>query len=389
MSFPNIGDASLVYQKDTPLPHPLLKKHKSIIDVMARKDFILHVPYQDFNSFVRLLQEASIDPRVTEIDITIYRVSKNSKVINALINAARNGKKIKVVIELQARFDEESNIYWSRKLEEVGAKVIFGYPGLKIHAKLLNIVRKEGSKKYVNYACVSTGNFHEGNARVYSDIFLFTADPRITSDVKRVFDFFENTYKNFTYKHLRKSPLYLRRTMYTLIDREIKNAKAGKKAYIILKLNSLVDNEIIYKLYQANDAGVHINMIIRGTCSLTPGVPGLSENVEAISIVDKYLEHSRVMIFCNNGDELYYITSADWMTRNLDRRVEVACPIYDKDVQREIRDIIEMQMADNMKARIINDVQDNQYVKATGSKKIRSQAEIYKYYKDKLQKTAK
>lgn len=389
MSFPNMGDASLVYQNDPPLPHPLLKKHKSIIDVMAKKDFILHVPYQDFNSFVRLLQEASIDPRVTEINITIYRVSKNSKVVNALINAARNGKKVKVVIELQARFDEESNIYWSRKLEEVGAKVIFGYQGLKIHAKLLNIVRKEGPKKYVNYACVSTGNFHEGNARVYSDIFLFTADPRITSDVKRVFEFFENTYKNFTYKHLRKSPLYLRRTMYKLIDQEMKNAKAGKEAYIILKLNSLVDNEIIYKLYKANDAGVKIKMIIRGTCSLTPGVPGLSENVEAVSIVDKYLEHSRIMIFCNNGDELYFITSADWMTRNLDRRVEVACPIYDKDVQREIRDIVEIQMADNVKARIINSVQDNQYVTPNGSKKIRSQAEIYKYYKDKLRKTEK
>jgi polyphosphate kinase len=386
MNFPNIGEPHLTYQKERPLPHPLIKKHKSILDVMAKKDFILHVPYQDFNVFIRLLQEASIDPKVTEIDATIYRVSKNSKVINALINAARNGKKVKVVIELQARFDEESNIYWSRKLEEVGAKVIFGYAGLKIHAKLLNIVRKEGSKKQVNYACISTGNFHEGNALVYSDIFLFTADPRITSDVKRVFEFFENSYKNFSYKHLRKSPLYLRRTMYQLIDQEIRNAKAGKEAYIIVKLNSLVDNEVIYKLYQANDAGVKIKLIIRGTCSLTPGVPGLSENVEAISIVDKFLEHSRVLIFCNNGNELYYITSADWMTRNLDRRVEVACPIYDKDVQREIRDIIELQLNDNVKARIINDVQDNQYVTTRSKRKLRSQAEIYNYYKDKLRK---
>lgn len=385
MSFPNIGNSELVYKKDKPLPHPLIRMHKSIIDVMARKDFLLHVPYQDFNVFIRLLQEASIDPRVTEISLTVYRVSKNSKVVNAMINAARNGKKVTVIIELQARFDEEANIYWSRKLEEVGAKVTFGFPGLKIHAKLLNIVRKEG-RKLVNYACVSTGNFHEGNAQVYSDLFLFTSDPKITSDVKRVFDFFENSYKNFSYRHLIKSPLYLRRKMYQLIDGEIRNAREGKKAYIILKLNSLVDNEVISKLYQANRAGVKITLIVRGICSLTPGVPGLSENVEAISIVDKYLEHSRVLIFCNGGDELYYITSADWMTRNLDRRVEVACPIYDKDVQREIRDIIELQMKDNSKARIINAVQDNQYVNANGEDKFRSQVETYKYYQKKLQK---
>jgi polyphosphate kinase len=385
MNFPKIGGPDLVYGKDLPLPHPLVKEHKSIIDVMARKDFMLHVPYQDFNMFVRLLQEASIDPRVTEISLTIYRVSKNSKVVNALINAARNGKKVNVVIELQARFDEEANIYWSRKLEEVGAKVTFGFPGLKIHAKLLNIVRKEG-RKMVNYACVSTGNFHEGNAMVYSDLFLFTADRRITSEVKRVFDFFDNSYKNFSYRHLIKSPLYMRRKMYQLIDNEIKNAKAGKDAYIILKLNSLVDNEIIYKLYQANDAGVKIKLIIRGICSLTPGVPGLSENVEAISIVDKFLEHSRILIFCNGGNELYFITSADWMTRNLDRRVEVACPIFDKDVQREIRDLIELQMKDNVKARIINEVQDNVYVKSDSTEKIRSQIELYKYYRNILQK---
>jgi polyphosphate kinase len=385
MNFPVVGGPDMVYKKEQPLPHPLIKMHKSIIDVMALQDFMLHVPYQDFNVFVRLLQEASIDPRVTEISITIYRVAKNSKVINALINAARNGKKVTVVIELQARFDEEANIYWSRKLEEVGAHVTFGFPGLKIHAKLLNIIRKEG-RKTVNYGCVSTGNFHEGNATVYSDLFLFTVDRRITSEVKRIFDFFENPYKNFSYRHLIKSPLYLRRKMYQLIDQEIKNAKAGKESYIILKLNSLVDNEIIYKLYKANDAGVKIKLIVRGICSLTPGVPGLSENVEAISIVDKFLEHSRVLIFCNGGDELYYITSADWMTRNLDRRVEVACPIYNKAVQREIRDMIEMQLKDNAKARIVNSVQDNDYVRSNGTKKIRSQFEIYEYYKNMLQK---
>jgi polyphosphate kinase len=292
-----------------------------------------------------------------------------------------------VVIELQARFDEEANIYWSRKLEEVGARVTFGFPGLKVHAKLLDIVRKEGTRT-VHYACVSTGNFHEGNATVYSDLFLFTADRRITAEVKRVFDFFESPYRNFTYRHLIKSPLNLRRKMYQLIDNEIKNARAGREAYIILKLNSLVDNEIIYRLYQANDAGVKIKLIVRGICSLTPGVPGLSENVEAVSIVDKYLEHSRVLIFCNGGNELYYITSADWMTRNLDRRVEIACPIFDKDVQREIRDMIGMQLRDNVKARIINAVQDNQYVQSNGETRIRSQVELYQYYKNMVPQTA-
>ncbi|MBN1416245.1 MAG: polyphosphate kinase 1 [Bacteroidales bacterium] len=383
MQFPNIGGPELVYPKEIPLKHPLVKMQLSILDAIARKDFMLHVPYHDFNIFIRLLQEASIDPNVTDISLTVYRVSSNSKVVNALINAARNGKKVNVVIELQARFDEEANIYWSRKLEEVGANVFFGIPGLKVHAKLLNITRRE-EKKLVRYGCVSTGNFHEGNAAVYSDLFLFTADPKITGEVKKVFEFFENTYRNYSYRHLINSPLFLRKKIYSLIENEIKNARKGKEAYIILKINNLVDKEIIHKLYKANRAGVKIRMIVRGICSLIPGVPGLSENIEAISIVDKYLEHSRIIIFCNGGNELYYISSADWMNRNLDRRIEVSCPIYDKDVQKEIRDLIEIQMRDTAKARIINAVQDNSYVKAEGSKKVRAQVELYKYYKSML-----
>lgn len=383
MSFPSLGPSELVYEKDIPLPHPLVKPGESIIDAIAAHDLMLHVPYQDFNMLIRLLQEAAIDPFVSTISITIYRVSRKSRVMNALINAARNGKKVTVVVELQARFDEEMNIYWSRKLEEVGARVIFGIPGLKVHAKMLSITRKEG-KGYRQYACVGTGNFHEGNAAVYSDLFLFTADKRITSDVGRVFDFFENSYKNYAYRHIIKSPLYLRRKVYQLIDNEIKNARAGREAYILLKLNSLVDNEIIYKLYQANDAGVKIRMIVRGICSLIPGIPGMSENVEAVSIVDKYLEHSRILIFCNGGKELYFITSADWMTRNLDRRVEVACPIYDPDVQRELREMMEIQLRDNKKARVINAVQDNEYVQPGKNESLRSQVALYKYYCEKL-----
>ncbi len=384
MAFPNVGGNDLVYARNEPLGHPLVQNQKSILGVIKKRDFMLHVPYHDFTIFVRLLQEASIDPRVEEIALTMYRVARESRVVKALINAARNGKKVMVVIELQARFDEEANIYWSRRLEEVGAKVFFGIPDLKVHAKLLSITRREEGKP-VSYACIGTGNFHEVNAAVYSDLFLFTGDQRITGEVKRVFDSFVDTYRNYVYRHLINSPLSLRRKMYQLIDNEIKNAKMGKEAYMILKLNSLVDKEIIYKLYRANEAGVKIRLIIRGTCSLMPGVKGLSENVEAISIVDKYLEHSRILIFCNGGDALYYITSADWMTRNLDRRIEVACPVYDKEVQQELRDMIDIQLNDNVKARVINATQDNVYVRREGEIKIRSQEMLYEYYKAKLQ----
>lgn len=381
MKFPSLGKKDMEYEKMPPVWHKLVQYNKSIIDLMKERDFMLHVPYQDFNIFISLLQEASIDPLVTEISITVYRVARNSKVINALMNAARNGKKVNVVIELQARFDEEANIYWSRKLEEVGANISFGIPNLKVHAKLVSITRKEGRKR-VNYSCVSTGNFHEGNAAVYSDLILFTSDNRITNEVKRVFDFFDHTYRNQTYRHLIASPLYMRKKFYSYIDQEIKNAKSGKKSGIILKINNLVDKDIINKLYQANNAGVPIKLIIRGICSLIPGVEGMSENIEAVSIVDKYLEHSRVMVFHNLGEELFFISSADWMTRNLDRRVEVACPIYDKHVQKEIMKMLEIQLGDNVKSRIIDESQDNEYVKAKNGSLVRSQFSLYDFYKN-------
>ena len=387
LSFPNVGGSDLEYDKMPPVWHPDVPHNSSIISVMRERDFMLHVPYQDFNIFISLLQEASIDPAVEEISITLYRVARNSKVINALMNACRNGKRVNVVIELQARFDEEANIYWSRKLEEVGADIYFGIPNLKVHAKLVNIIRKEGSRS-VNYACVSTGNFHEGNAAVYSDLILFTSDTRITNEVKRLFEFFEHTYRNQHYKHLVVSPLYMRRRFYANIDNEIRNAKAGKKAYIILKINNLVDKSIIEKLYEANNAGVKITLNIRGVCSLIPSVEGMSENIEAIGIIDRYLEHSRIMIFCNGGDELSYISSADWMTRNLDRRVEVACPIYDKTIRQEIKDMIEIQQKDNVKARIIDIEQNNDYVACeNGQEQVRSQYALYEYYKNKLKVT--
>lgn len=383
MNFPNVGTPELTYEKVPPAWHKKAEYSKSILAVMKQRDFMLHVPYQDFNIFISLLQEASIDPDVTEISLTVYRVASNSKVINALMNACRNGKRVNVVIELQARFDEESNIYWSRRLEEVGANIYFGIPRLKVHAKLLCITRRE-DRKLVNYSCVSTGNFHEGNAAVYSDLILFTADKRITTEVKKVFEFFAHTYRNQSYRHLIASPLYMRKKIYKLIDNEIKNKKAGNEAKIILKINNLVDSEIIHKLYQANNAGVEIILIVRGICSLIPGIPGMSENIKAISIVDKFLEHSRIVVFHNNGDELFYISSADWMGRNLDRRIEIACPIYDTEIKQELRDLINIQLQDNVKARLINEEQDNPYVANKNNKEVRSQYVLHEYYRKKL-----
>jgi len=379
MNFPNLGGADMVYSPTPPVAHPLIQSHMSILEVLKNQDVLLHFPFQKFDHYINLLREAAIDPDVKSVSITLYRVARNSRVINALVSAALNGKKVTVVIELQARFDEKSNIHWARVLEEAGARVFFGLPGLKVHSKLTLISRREG-KRMERYATVGTGNFHEGTASLYGDLTLMTHDKRITEEVAKVFNFFEATYKTFKYKHLLVSPLYMRNRFYNLIDIEIKNAKAGKKAYILMKINSLVDKDIIKKLYQANAAGVKIKAIIRGMCSLTPGVPGLSENIEVISIVDKFLEHARIFIFCNNNDEKYYISSADWMPRNLDHRIEVACPIYNPEIQQEIRDILEIQMKDNVKARVINETQDNNYRVPSGSREVQSQMELYKYY---------
>lgn len=380
MGFPAFMGHHLVYVPAPPLPHKQIKTHESILEKIDKHDIMLHVPYHKFSNFINVLREAAIDPGVESISITLYRVARNSKVINALINALRNGKKVTVVIELQARFDEDSNIYWSKKLEEEGAIIHFGIKGLKIHAKLCLITRKK-DKRLHNYAILSTGNFHEGNARVYTDVLLLTADRRITGEVKKVFDFFEHTYKTFTYKHLLVSPLYMRRRIYSLIDNEIENARAGKEAWIMVKINNIVDTEMVKKLYEANNAGVKMKMIVRGICSLVPGITGQSENIEVISIVDRYLEHARIFVFCNNQDELYYISSADWMTRNLDHRVEVACPVYDPDLQKEIKEFLNIQFRDNVKARLINDQQDNQYIRNGDTEKLQSQEEIYNYYR--------
>ena len=376
MNFPDIGLSSLKYKKRSVLPHRALHGQRSLFETIQKKDILLHYPYQSFQSTIDLLREAAIDPKVLSIHMTLYRVAKNSNVVNALINAMRNGKTVTVLLELKARFDEEANIYWTQKLKAEGARLIAGIPGLKVHAKLCLILRKE-EKKQRRYAIIGTGNFNEVTAKIYSDHSLFTAEKRITREVSKVFDFLGNNYKTYTYKHLVVSPFFMRKKFVKLIKNEMKNAAAGKESYIYIKLNSLVDQNMIDRLYEASRVGVKVKLLIRGICSLVSGIKKLSENIEVTSIVDKYLEHSRVFIFCNEGNEKYFISSADWMIRNLDNRVEVAVPIYDEDIQKELKLFIETQLKDNVKARIINREQDNSYRKANGLKKWRAQDEYY------------
>jgi polyphosphate kinase len=380
INFPNIGKSELKYKFPPALSHPDLKKNQSILKVMRRKDILLTYPYQSFHHVIDVLREASIDPKVKSISITLYRVAKNSNIVNALINAVKNGKQVTAVVELQARFDEEQNIFWSNRLQEEGARVIYGVPGLKVHTKMFLITREE-SGHHRHYAHLGTGNFNEDTSRVYCDHSLLTFDKRITQDVAEIFNFYTDNYKTGHYKHLLVAPFFMRKRLLTLIEKEIKHAKDGKEAWMFLKMNSLVDEEIISSLYEASRSGVKIRLIIRGICSLVPGVAGISDNIEAISIVDKYLEHSRVFIFSNKGDERYFISSADMMTRNFDFRSEVVIPVFDKKIQKELKDILEIQWRDNVKARMINEKQDNIYRVTESKTKVRAQDEIYKYLK--------
>lgn len=379
ISFPDLGRKDLLYNSPAPLHHSELDIRKSLFNVIREKDILLSYPYQSFHHIIDLLREASIDPKVQSIMISLYRVAKYSNIVNILLNAIKNGKHVTVVVELQARFDEENNIYWANKLTEEGAKVIYGVPGLKVHSKVFLISRKENNK-LIHYTHVGTGNFNEQTSKIYCDLSLLTADKKITEEVLKLFQFYYDNYKTGSYKHLLVSPFSMRKKFLQLIDREIDHASEGVPAYIILKMNNLVDREMIAKLYEASGKGVKIKLIIRGMCGIVPGVKGLSENIEAISIVDKFLEHARVFIFCNGGEPKYFISSADWMTRNLDHRSEVAVPIYDKQLQQEIHTVMELQLSDNCKARIINQKQDNTYKKKSG-KKVRAQEAIYEYLK--------
>ena len=378
MDFPEIGKKHHYYLRLPPFRHKDLPLHTSILKVLRRKDVMLHFPYQNFNHFIDLLRETAIDPQVEEIGITLYRVAADSKVVNALLNAIRNGKAVTVVIELQARFDEEANIYWSNKLQEEGANVINGIPGLKVHSKLLWIKRREGSL-YRNYAYIGTGNFNESTARIYSDEGLMTADPRLADEVANVFEFFKHNYRHFDYRNLIVSPFEMRRFFKKMINREIKFARKGKPAWMILKMNSLIDPEMMMKVYEASQAGVQVKLIVRGIFGMKAGIPGLSETIEGISIVDKYLEHSRIFVFGNDGDERYFISSADWMPRNLNRRIEVAVPVYDEDIRNELKEMLRIQLQDNTKARILDPDLQNLYDRSDPVHKYRAQEDFYNF----------
>lgn len=376
ISFPNVGRPGLRYHIPHSIDHPDLKGRASVFKVIRERDILLSYPYHSFHHINDLLREASIDPKVQSIKITLYRAAQNSGIVNALINAVKNGKQVTAVVELQARFDEEANIFYANKLQEEGATVIFGVPGLKVHSKLFLIARRENGK-LVHYAHIGTGNFNEQTARLYCDHSLLTFDKRITDDVLKLFNFYQDNFKAETYKHLVVAPFDMRKEFIHHINREIKNAKEGKPAYMILKMNSLVDTDMINKLYQASEKGVQIKMIVRGICSLVPGIQGMSSNIEIISIVDKFLEHSRIFIFANGGEEQCYISSGDWMYRNLDARSEVAVPIFDKEIHEQLKQYITYQLKDNTKARIVDQYQENRYVPSQNGKTHRAQDDIY------------
>jgi polyphosphate kinase len=359
IGFPDIKKTDLKYQSLEPIYLPELDKAKTMFNAIRQKDYMISHPYQPFSYIIRLLREAAIDPNVTSIKMTLYRVAENSNVVNALINAVKNGKKVIVMMELKARFDEEHNIYWSNKLKEAGAKVLFTIPSVKVHSKLCLIARKERNGLKL-YAHVGTGNYNGDTAKVYCDHSVLTADVRLTSEINKVFNLIED-YKpeKYRFRHLLVAPINLRSSILRMIDAEISNVKAGKPAYIIMKMNALVDVEIIQKLYEAGKAGVKINLIVRSILCMSPGVKGLSDNISAISIVDKYLEHARVYIFANGGKEKMFMGSADMMTRNLDSRVEVVFPVYSKHIQEEVMAMINIQLSDNTKSRILEEFQIN------------------------------
>ena len=383
MDFPSLGRTDLLYQKITPLAINGLNLQDSIFKGISCKDYLLYTPYHTFSYIVKFLREAALDPNVRTIKITIYRLAQISHVASSLINAAKNGKKVTVSIELQARFDEQANIDYAEQMERDGVNLLFGVRGLKVHSKMC-IIEREEQGKLKRYGFISTGNFNESTAKIYTDFTLFTADQKLLKDINKVFDFFETNYLILSYKYIITSPHYTKSKLFKLIDKEIENAKLGKPAYIKIKLNSISSYVMVDKLYEASRAGVKIQMIIRGICCLVPGIEGISENIEVISIVGKFLEHTRLLVFCNNNDPKVYISSADWMTRNIDNRVEVTCPIYDTDIKRELLDIFDICWSDNVKARIINETQNNVY-KRNDLPKVRAQFVTYDYYLKKLE----
>lgn len=384
MNFPDLKRPDLKYPSKPPLAHKNLIGRKSLFDAIRERDIMLHFPYQRFHYLIDLLREASIDPKVRSIRMSLYRLAEESNIVNALINAARNGKSVTVFMELQARFDEEANIHYAEKMQSEGIRIIHGIPGFKVHAKLILIRRKEGNTNRY-FAGLSTGNFNEMTAKVYADDCLLSARPEITSEVLKVFELFDANFKQQRFKSLIVSPFRMRDHFIRHLRTEMQNAKAGKEAWAIIKLNNLVDERIVKQIIQAAQAGVNIKLIVR--TSFVPVIEDLVKTckIEAISIVDHYLEHSRVLIFCNGGDEKYYISSADWMVRNFDNRIEVAVPILDPEIRKELKDMLMIQLKDNIKARLIGMKQYNIYRQPKDSVEVRSQNEIYSYFKKQLE----
>lgn len=384
IAFPNVGSKDLEYAQNVPLKVAGLHRTESIFNKLSERDYLINLPYQSYDYIILFLREAAIDPKVTEINITLYRLAENSRVVNALINAAKNGKKVHCLVELKARFDERANIFWTSKLEEEGVHVNYGLTDYKVHSKICLVKRMEKGRA-VYYANLATGNFNEKTAKLYCDHSIFTAKREITLDLLKLFNALNKRMVIKGFKHLIVSPLESRTKIYGLIDREIRFAKQGKTAYMILKVNSLADEGIVEKLYEASNAGVIIKLIVRGICTLVPGIEGFSENITVISIIDKFLEHARVLIFGNNNKEEMFLSSADLMSRNFEHRVEVGFPVLDEEVRQEIRDIIEFQLQDNVKARDVTRLNNNKYHKNRLTTKVRAQVQTYNYLKNKHQ----
>ena len=374
MSFPDCGHKELKYEKWAPIMKTEFLSNESILDQIRQKDRFIHVPYHSFNGYIRVLREAATKPEVKAIKTTLYRLAKDSKVVKALITAARNGKKVTAVVELLARFDEESNIKWSKRMQEEGVNVIFGVEGLKIHSKLLYIESKKG-----NIACVGTGNFHEGNAKIYTDYLMMTARPKLVNEVAKVFDFIDRPFSPFRFNELLVSPNSMKSRILRMLDTEIKNANEGKEAWVKMKINHITDTDMVAKLYQASKAGVKIDIVIRGNCSLVPGIPKLSDNIRCVGIIDRYLEHSRILVFANGGKPRYFIGSADWMPRNLINRIEVLTPVYDEEMKADLLRTIAYGMRDTMNGRIVDGKGSNDFVPGDP---FRSQEELYKTYQE-------
>lgn len=385
MDFPNVFSTVKKVEERNSFTHPYFNNNERVTDVVLKKDILFTFPYHSYTPIIDLLRESAMDPDVKTIQITAYRLASNSKIVNALINAARNGKEVTVMIELRARFDEENNLKWKERLELEGVKVLVGIPNKKVHSKLC-VIKKRANNKTIQYGFISTGNFNEKTAKIYGDNLLMTSDRGIMADINKVFNLFRKPKLNpeealKSCKHLLVCPHFMREKIEWHINREITEAKAGRKAEMIIKVNSLSDKGLILKLYEAAEAGVSIKMIVRGIyCAIND--KNFKKPIESISIVDEYLEHSRIMYFWNKGQEDTYISSADWMTRNLDYRIEAAVKITQKDLKKEIKDILDIQLKDNVKARILNNKLKNKYVK-NNEKEIRSQIEIYRYLKSK------